>query len=318
MTRKDKSKMKNLFIIGNGFDCYAHGLPTKYVDFRDYILTKFPNSRNYCGLVPGSTILPDGSEAIDMEDVAGYIVNVIDNCGDGYWSDLEYYLGDSIFDCLHYDLDPVSFDAPDKITRHAVYNNEDISLNMQKTFINVKNLFCDWITDELSNIDYSGVKKANIANVLKKGDAFLNFNYTMTLEEAYGIAEDKICHIHGKVGDNVDRIFFGHGDKNSAPEWVDSLGADDNLSSLKEDLQKDVKKAFCSNAGFFNGMNNIQTIHSFGFGFGDVDMFYIEEIAKRVDLSNTIWYLNTFDSKCKDKKEKLIKLGFQVKADLSW
>ena len=30
---------KTLFVIGNGFDI-AHGLPTKYSDFRDYLMQK--------------------------------------------------------------------------------------------------------------------------------------------------------------------------------------------------------------------------------------------------------------------------------------
>ena len=35
--------MSTLFIIGNGFDI-AHGIPTKYSDFREFILGMYPNA----------------------------------------------------------------------------------------------------------------------------------------------------------------------------------------------------------------------------------------------------------------------------------
>ena len=35
-------KMDKLYIIGNGFDC-AHGLPTKYSDFRKYVVSQIPD-----------------------------------------------------------------------------------------------------------------------------------------------------------------------------------------------------------------------------------------------------------------------------------
>ena len=35
--------MSSLFIIGNGFDI-AHGIPTKYSDFREFILKMYPKA----------------------------------------------------------------------------------------------------------------------------------------------------------------------------------------------------------------------------------------------------------------------------------
>ena len=39
---------------------------------------------------------------------------------------------------------------------------------------------------------------------------FLNFNYTHTLERLYGIASERILHIHGQIGDKWDKIELGH------------------------------------------------------------------------------------------------------------
>lgn len=35
---------KKLFIIGNGFDCYGHNMPTQYIDFKNFLLRKYPDS----------------------------------------------------------------------------------------------------------------------------------------------------------------------------------------------------------------------------------------------------------------------------------
>ena len=38
--------MSSLFIIGNGFDI-AHGIPTKYRDFREFIIKSYPEAIKY-------------------------------------------------------------------------------------------------------------------------------------------------------------------------------------------------------------------------------------------------------------------------------
>ena len=38
--------MSSLFIIGNGFDI-AHGIPTKYHDFREFIIKSYPEAIKY-------------------------------------------------------------------------------------------------------------------------------------------------------------------------------------------------------------------------------------------------------------------------------
>lgn len=67
--------MRILFIIGNGFDCYLHKLPTEYnteyKGFRKYILSKYPYAEEYDEPVPESTLMPDGDEVMNINEVAG-------------------------------------------------------------------------------------------------------------------------------------------------------------------------------------------------------------------------------------------------------
>lgn len=279
--------------------------------------------------------MPDGDEVMDIEEVAGYLTRIIDDCGGDEWKDLEYYLGSSIFGTLYYDLEEIPWDGSDKETMHAIHRNEGVAASMKQAFGYMKRLFCDWVRDELGNIQYNSggllpnmLKKAYVAEVLNRGDGFLNFNYTKTLEKVYGIEPAMICHVHGKVGDDYDDIFFGHGDRSGVPETINSIGADLFLGDLKRDLRKDTDKALNRHRDFFNKVNtDVQTIHSFGFSFSDVDMIYIEEIANRVDKNRAIWYLNNHDAnekpdlKVKDwksKRQKLEEIGFNVQVDNRW
>lgn len=125
--------MKRLFIIGNGFD-RAHALPTSYWDFRKYIMTRYPDAESYY-FIPESTLMPKGNEEYDEEEVAGYIVNIIDSCRDGWWSELEAYLGDDVYEAFLEDLPSVNIDDEDCF--HDVYTNEDLSEHILNTFVGI-------------------------------------------------------------------------------------------------------------------------------------------------------------------------------------
>lgn len=71
-----------LFVIGNGFDCYLHDLPTRYSGFRNYLINNFPKAKEFY-FIPESTFMPDGESKYDIDEVVGYIVNVIDCCNGG-------------------------------------------------------------------------------------------------------------------------------------------------------------------------------------------------------------------------------------------
>ena len=80
--------MKHLFIIGNGFDKHLE-LPTGYDTFRNYILSLYPDAEEYDEVVPESTLMPDGDEVMDMDEVAGFLISIIDACGGKEWNELE-------------------------------------------------------------------------------------------------------------------------------------------------------------------------------------------------------------------------------------
>lgn len=304
----------NLFVIGNGFDKKLHHLPTAYSDFRSYLVEKYPGCEEYDDLIPESRLMPDGSEKFDIDDVAGYISRILDDCDGGAWRNLESYLGNEVFDSFLNDFDHVDMDTSDRETYRAAHRNEELSENMKQVFVKVKSLFCDWGRERLGTLDFAGKRNDIIASVLSEGDAFLNFNYTKTLETVYGISN--VCHIHGVVGDPDEDIFFGHGDMEDFPESMASFGADWNLNQLKRDLRKDTTSALQRHWDFFEGLHDVKSIYSFGFSFSPVDMVYIEEIARRA--KGATWYLNQYADKCTDSRSILEGLGFKVEVEGRW
>ena len=339
MINKDVNPIHHLFIIGNGFDL-AHNYPTSYNNFRDYITARFPGSDKYDELVPMSTTMSDCDEKYDEDEIAGYISRILDDCSGGDWGNLEAYLGSPVIDSLISDLyllDPE--DDSDKNLRHGYYNNEDLSEHMKTVFPHVKDYFCDWIMDYYRGFAYGYSKliphrsldwKSEIDTVLKDGDGFLNLNYTMTLERVYEIDENSICHVHGKVGDSDEDIFVGHGEDDGVEESFQIMGAESNLSSLKYALYKDTADAWNRHTDFFDRIGQeLVDIHSYGFSFSDVDLYYAERIAEMIDATKVTWYINSYtDSERKrgtrngrkldEQIKKVEALGFKIAVDNRW
>lgn len=328
----------HLFLIGNGFDL-EHDYPTSYDHFREYLIKRFPGADENSYIVPSSTQMPDGDEQYDMDEVAGFIIRILDECAGDEWSDLESSLGHDTIRSLMGDLFEVNPEQSDRDTWHAVYNNEDISSDMSQAFRKVIDFFREWIVDYYGDFQYGFHKlikgrtidyKDYMAGVLEDADAFLSFNYTETLEKVYGIKDEKICHIHGKVGDNPERLLVGHGEEDGVKESFQTMGADSNLNELKRLLKKDTEDAFDRNVDFFDRVGGgLESIHTFGFSFSDVDLYYIQKIAERTDPSKVTWYINKFDDakrygtdwksiKFKRQVDKVAAMGFNILVDNRW
>src|SRR5690606_39278694 len=57
----------------------------------------------------------------------------------------------------------------------------------------------------------TGVQTCALPIYLDPKALFLNFNYTDTLTELYGISRDRILYIHNNVNDQFGDLIFGHG-----------------------------------------------------------------------------------------------------------
>lgn len=68
--------MKNLFVIGNGFDL-AHNLKTSYEDFHKYLKNKYPQANEEEFVQPEVIMLPDGGEECEDIDTVSFLMRII-------------------------------------------------------------------------------------------------------------------------------------------------------------------------------------------------------------------------------------------------
>jgi hypothetical protein len=162
--------------------------------------------------------------------------------------------------------------------------------------------------------------KKRMLKLLKnaKQNYFFTFNYTQTLERIYGIAENNICHIHGVAKGNIkyltlDGFVFGHGRESFDTNVTDIVRTAYNIT------KKPVNKCIINNRLFFEKLDEVNNIYSYGFSFGDVDMPYLEKICQSIhDTTGVTWYFNDFriEEFRMLYKEKIRQAGFNGKFDI--
>ena len=88
---------------------------------------------------------------------------------------------------------------------------------------------------------------------------------------------------------------------------------------MKRELRKNTNRAVVDNIKFFRKLSGIKKLYSYGFSFSDVDMIYLEELSRYVDVKKVRWYFNQFDWKNNIQNvEKVKRLGFKVRVCRRW
>lgn len=191
-------KKDTLVIIGNGFDLWQN-LKTSYKDFYNYYLQ---NRFEICKQLKINTIeykLKDQlRKATPVELIYGEVFEK-DLDFHNFWNTFEESLGDI-----------------DAFKLNSYYGKELDDLdNLMKAGINAQKIlntaFCNWV----GSLKIKNKQKSNIK--FKENCIFINFNYTSTLEDIFGVDEDDVIHIHG-IADENDSIIFGHSIHPQKPE----------------------------------------------------------------------------------------------------
>ena len=300
--------MSKLFIIGNGFDV-AHGYKTKYCYFRYWCKEKLKDagwSLDEVPNIPFSSIANHGEEIFDERDLIKLLMWLLSTEStfrdDPEWNQFEEYLHDidlqSVMDentqFVYADLEN---DPHDNELSNEQQDMEMYADALRSAILQINAIFSRWveqirITDK--KISFGEEIICNAGCGVDKTDLFLNFNYTETLEKAYGVPKNQICHIHGSrtAGDN---LIIGHGDDSGRNFNDRFFTVADILDDAIRSLRKDTNTIINKNKDFWKKISNanITEVYSFGFGYGDVDMDYISTIIRVIPESAT-WYLNTY------------------------
>lgn len=314
----EEVKIMDLFVCGNGFDL-AHDMETNYADFRDWLIKEYniDEYEKYYDL-PNYSTNYKGLELYDEGEFARLFLTLIDdaetdNCKEKNhiieWKDFENLLGKinwmnvetlstEVYD-KEGDLDPWK----------TSYNYADAAAEISESSHVLKKLFRSWIRQ----IDLSKVKqKSKLGEFFKNTElVFLNFNYTSTLEVVYNIPNVK--HIHGSI-DAYDELIVGHEiDKN---EFIDDeddflrMEANDNLRACHYEYKKNTSEIILKNIKFFSEISKSNKIYFYGFGFGDSDKKYLNELFTRCQNVKVFLCKHQYENDYERIKEVLDKSGY--------
>jgi hypothetical protein len=322
--------IQKLFIIGNGFDL-AHGYRTKYCDFHEWLENRILEINPKIELDQNNHIeineypeLPEvsmghhGEDIIDINQSTYFLMwLLINNQFIGKdWCDFEeslYYIDlETAMDNNDYWAEDCAKDRNGDI--HPAWADENyatIANNLKVTVNQLKVLFEKWIND----VYIESKKIQECEELVDNKSLYLSFNYTETLEKNYNVSSVLVNHIHGvrerafiefDIKSNTSEIIVGHGNDNPRGFESEYYSKKIILEEIINEMKKPVDKIIENNKEFWEAIrkSNIQSVYSFGFGYGDVDLPYIQEIISNLQGKNITWYLNKHDDEIKDGKVK--------------
>ncbi|MCL2721681.1 MAG: bacteriophage abortive infection AbiH family protein [Treponema sp.] len=175
---------------------------------------------------------------------------------------------------------------------------------------------CDQVT-----CDRHPMAKEQLLQIFDRAESnyFFTFNYTQTLERIYGVSESDICHIHGvsqgtkNLNDLASEdLIFGHGRESFDTNVTNIVSTAYNIT------KKPVNQCIENNRLFFEKLEGVNNIYSYGFSFGDVDMPYIKKICQSIrNTTGVTWHFNDFriEEHRALYEDKIRKIGFNGKFD---
>lgn len=206
-----------LIVIGNGFDL-DHGMATGFGHFRrfledcnDRILAGLESIGEYVGVPP--------------EEMWCDFEKYMEGLGSDYLND---YNAEMVRELVPYYSD--DFRDRDNHTLEVLYDMDLFWID------SLKAAFYEWI----SSVELPNAKKYQIDAT---ESLILNFNYTTTLEDVYGIPTSRMIHIHGTAR-TMDSLIMGHSSRLDPRELNASLGGDDARLRLAYDQCSDFLSKF--------------------------------------------------------------------------
>lgn len=308
MTSRETYSKMNVFIIGNGFDV-DHKMRTRYSDFNQYLISRFPKLNREVLYVPTPITAPDGEMVVDETDAASLICYLIDSTIGEDWSDFEDALGRiNLFECFD-DLAEVYDRHGDRNLWHEAYNNEDRASDLAIAIPIVKELFTDWI----NTVELPAQRKRTFSELIDpENDLFITFNYTHTLERLYGCKN--VVHLHGELGKEIIVGHNGDLDYSENNKHV-PIGCFNTLEYIYEGLRKNTSAVIEKHLCDFARVANCERVYSYGFSYSAADMPYVKTIVEHLPMRNTIWYFTDYDAQDKEKlnnyKKTIQRYGFK-------
>lgn len=313
----------NLFIIGNGFDL-RHNLPTSYGDFRNYVKKNDEQLYEKIYEMYKNSILKHYSYPCDDVALDAATNQPIDEYK-MLWQDIERN--------MEIANDGIILDVDEDLGLEMSYDGDKgyedtMEIHISEIYSNMPERLRDNLKNWISQIETKNILKKT-SKISEQGlNLFLNFNYTLLLEETYEIEPSQICHIHESVKDstlimghkNHEKIkelsseleFFeeshwSYEDEEEEPIYI-SENTEEKIKRLKVECLKKLYEETLKNTDtqiemykyFFKDLKDVKNIYVIGHSLGEVDFPYFREIIKVVN-KNVKWNISYYLEK--EKKE---------------
>ncbi|MFT3991194.1 MAG: bacteriophage abortive infection AbiH family protein [Luteolibacter sp.] len=249
---------ETLYVIGNGFDLW-HGIPSKYSDFRNFIRANdrelFQQLENYLPVEDDWSNLESALADLDVDFL-------IDNHG----CFLTPYGAEDWSDSGHHDFQ---------------YEIEQVVRQLSSELLTQ---FTRWVR----SIDVTQSADARL-NLETSSSVFLNFNYTGTLNSLYGIAPERILHIHGCAEKTDQDLVLGHAWNPSMRPSLNDFDGVEDLDVRLHEAHSIIDSYFAStfkptaeilkqHDQFFRNLSNVSKVLVLGHSLSEVDAGYIRAV----------------------------------------
>lgn len=270
---EENTKLKTLYVIGNGFDLY-HELPTKYSDFNNYI-----------------------------KKINVVLYNALENCCkfDYKWRDFEDKLSTfSITGLTKYNSEFIENDGTE-YTLSAILEQAKDEIKYLPNALN------NWI---IETIKYPDIEEIENPVDFQEDALFLTFNYTKTLENIYDI--NNVWHIHGSPTRTIKNRYDSFPDEKESADLVVGFDENKNVSIPDSEfenqicgtnfdevvswLKKPTHSIITMNKAKFDEYSNVEKVIILGHSLGDCDIPYFQEIENRI-TPNATFEISYYDSK---------------------
>lgn len=262
-----------LFIIGNGFDLH-HQIESRYSDFADYLARVDPNTFRIAEdyVVPDRdlwSVLEERLAEVDVDQIEEYAENFLASYGADDWSDSGHH-------DYEYEIEQICDAISRELRKH----------------------FADWVRQlEIPTHAVMPVR------CIDRTAAFLNFNYTPTLERVYGIPHNRIFHVHGSASDPTSEIVLGHAWDRQPVDLRSRLIHEDTdvrvaggfrlIDDLLAATYKPTAEILSRNKWFFEKLDTINEVFVLGHSLAQVDEPYFRAVLERVD-PQTQWTVSYY------------------------
>lgn len=275
-----------LYIIGNGFDIH-HGINSRYTDYETWL-------------------------ELNMPEVYGKILENFMHTDSDWWKDFEQNL--STFNVEGYAAERARENYPDLFGDNLAREFDTIVYESKQD--------AEILLHEILQSFESWIRSLNAPNSTKRisirrgQSLFINFNYTSTLEEIYGIPKCHICHIHGSV-DESESFVIGYGQNKKASPSSNELADDEDERDYVTDmaehavqdaaivLRKDVQGIIEKHWDIWEKIANVERICIYGFSFSEVDMPYLYHILRKVS-SNVTFEISYYSEEDRERVLKFV------------